>query len=82
MDDKRPMQREFGEKATGSGLAKAGVRPFLQVWYVCSGQYHRAYRSVDGSGYMSRCPKCGKGVRFKVGEQGVSSRRFEVDCGR
>jgi len=55
-------------------------RPFLQVMFRCANAYLRVYRSADAQRYLARCPKCGKEVRFQVGEGGTSQRQFEVSC--
>ncbi|MBS0188829.1 MAG: hypothetical protein JSS51_12225 [Planctomycetes bacterium] len=57
-------------------------RPFLQVIFLCGPTYVRVYRNRAGDAYEARCPKCGKPVRFRVGEGGTDSRAFEVDCRR
>lgn len=58
-----------------------GVRPFLMVTFRCANAYQRVYRAADGTHYLARCPKCGKSVRFLVGEGGTSKRSFDVSCG-
>jgi hypothetical protein len=58
---------------------KAG-RPFLQIYFACSNTYQHVYRAVDQSHYLARCPRCGKHVRFQVGEGGTAQRRFTVSC--
>jgi hypothetical protein len=40
----------------------------------------RVYRNADGVTYLARCPRCGKAVRFRVGQGGRSERFFEVRC--
>lgn len=55
-------------------------RPYLRLWFKCSGQYARAYRSACGSVYVGRCPKCGASSRFRVGAGGTSERFFQVSC--
>lgn len=59
---------------------QAGARPFLQVYFRCANFYQRVYRNAAGTHYQARCPKCGKTVRFQVGQGGTSQRRFEVQC--
>lgn len=68
--------------AASGGNARAGSarRPFLQVWFRCSGHYQRVYRSADGTSYQARCPKCAKQVRFRVGPGGTGERFFQVHC--
>ena len=51
-------------------------RPFLSVHFACCGAYQRVYRSKGGDSYEGRCPRCGRPVRFVVGEGGTPSRAF------
>jgi PHP family Zn ribbon phosphoesterase len=53
-------------------------RPFLSVQFACCSVYQRIYRSADGKSYNGRCPRCGKPVKFTVGEGGTDSRAFIV----
>lgn len=72
-----------GRKAAGRGLGTAPqgeARPWIGVHFVCSNQYVRVHRKVDGSAYLARCPSCGRQVRFRVGPGGTESRFFEVSC--
>jgi hypothetical protein len=57
-----------------------GARPWLGVRFVCSGQYQRVYRDVNGERYLARCTKCGKTITFKVGSGGSDQRFFDVSC--
>ena len=54
-------------------------RPYLRVQFRCCNAYQRIYRSADGTSYNGRCPKCGRPVRFVVGEGGTSCRDFIVE---
>jgi hypothetical protein len=53
-------------------------KPFLSVHFACCGVYTRIYRNPTDPEYRGRCPKCGKPVRFVVGEGGTTSRTFVV----
>jgi len=53
-------------------------RPFVSVHFTCCGVYTRVYRTADGAAYRGRCPRCGVGVNFRVGENGTSARFFTV----
>lgn len=55
-------------------------RPWLQVYFRCSGQYQRVYRNARGDLYIARCTKCGQSIRFAVGPGGTDRRFFEVSC--
>ncbi len=55
-------------------------RPWIGVLFTCSNEYLRVSRSPDASVYRARCAKCGRLVRFRVGEGGSDSRFFEVSC--
>ncbi len=56
------------------------IRPWIGVMFTCANEYLRVSRSPDASVYRARCPKCGKSVRFRVGEGGSDARFFEVSC--
>jgi len=60
--------------------ADEGPRPFIQVWFECSGQYQKVFRNRAGNGYMARCATCGKSIRFRVGNGGTPQRAFRVSC--
>lgn len=62
----------------GGGDAPAQRRDFLGVQFACCGVYQRVYRDPAGTHYHGRCPRCGKAVRFAVGEGGTNSRFFVV----
>jgi hypothetical protein len=53
-------------------------RPFVSVNFACCGVYQRIYRAADGKSYTGRCPRCGKPVKFIVGEGGTAARFFTV----
>jgi hypothetical protein len=53
-------------------------QPFLQVEFACCNTYQRIYRSRDGASYQGRCPRCGKPVKFSIGDCGTSARAFIV----
>lgn len=53
-------------------------RPFISVRFACCGTYQRIYRNADGQSYQGRCPRCGKPVKFIVGEGGTDARTFIV----
>ena len=55
------------------------ARPYLSVLFNCCRVYQRVYKSVDGSGYAGRCPKCGRTIRFVVGDGGTGERTFVVE---
>lgn len=71
---------DAGAQAGPSGVGK----PSLQVYFRCSNQYVRVLRASGGQGaaggYVARCPRCGKSMRFVVGEGGTSRRFFELSC--
>lgn len=55
-------------------------RPSIQVWFECAGLYQLVFRAVGGDCYLARCAKCGKTMRFDVGEGGTPQRTFRVRC--
>jgi hypothetical protein len=67
-----------GAKNPHPANCTSGPRPYLSVHFACCGVYQRIYRDPDGTQYAGRCPRCGKPVRFAVGEGGTSLRCFTV----
>ncbi|HEY7088108.1 MAG TPA: hypothetical protein VH518_08475 [Tepidisphaeraceae bacterium] len=62
-------------RAKGSQQSK----PFLSIHFACCGVYCRIYRNTDGTAYVGRCPRCGRSVKFPVGEGGTDQRYFVVE---
>ena len=63
----------------GGSAPAAGSRPFLSVHFACCNVYLRLYRAPGAAEYAGRCPRCGKSVRFPVGEGGTDARTFRVE---
>lgn len=61
------------------GHSPAG-KPYLQLWFRCANQYARANKTPDGTGYLGRCPKCGKTMEFEIGPGGSTQRLFQISC--
>jgi len=57
---------------------ESGSRPWLAVNWKCCSAYSRVYRNRSGTAYEGYCPKCGKALRVKIGENGTSHRFFEA----
>ena len=53
-------------------------RRFLSVHFACCNIYLRLYRDPGAAEYTGRCPRCGKSVRFPVGQGGTTARIFGV----
>ncbi len=68
------------EAGKDAGAAHGVERPWIGVRFLCSNRYVRVHRRADGSGYLARCPACGRQVSFRVGPGGTESRFFEVSC--
>lgn len=79
MHDPRDIKLDVaGLSPAGSEPASASGRPFLSVRFDCCRVYQRIYRDPAGHSYTGRCPRCGKPVRFAVGDGGTASRAFIV----
>ena len=72
--------RDYKLEVTGVAAPQPAApgRPFLSVHFACCGVYQRVYRDPGARAYNGRCPRCGRGVRFVVGEGGTSARCFTV----
>jgi PHP family Zn ribbon phosphoesterase len=72
-----------GRAASSASKPKPAVngpmRPFIGVTFNCCRVYVRVHRSADVDQYVARCPRCGKSVRFVVGEGGTDARTFVVE---
>lgn len=64
----------------GAAEGSTGKRPSLAVYFACANAYTRVLRNPDGQAYVARCPKCGKSMRFVVGQGGTAQRTFQVSC--
>lgn len=80
------MASDAGYQVEISGLpstdpAPADLQPraWVGVRFDCCGVYTRIYKNADGTGYVGRCPKCGRNVRLRVGPGGTSSRFFVAE---
>jgi hypothetical protein len=75
--------RDYKVEIPGLGQRHESVskepNPFLSIHFRCCGVYCRIYRNASGEAYVGRCPRCGKPVRFLVGEGGTEQRFFVVE---
>lgn len=78
--DSNPSHLNILEGRDREPTQASGARPFIQVWFDCAGLYQKVLRSADGTFYLARCGKCGKTMRFEVGDGGSSQRTFHVRC--
>ncbi len=74
------FDREDTARSTAPVAAGGGDRPWIGVQFDCAGVYLRVNRNAAGTGYLSRCPRCGAVVRFRVGTGGTDQRFFRVRC--
>jgi len=51
-------------------------RPWVGIRFDCCGVYTRVYCSADATAYRGKCPRCGRSVTLRVGENGTSARFF------
>jgi hypothetical protein len=66
-------------KGLADGSRPQQSRPFLSIHFACCGVYCRVYRNSEGTAYAGRCPRCGRAVKFPVGEGGTDQRFFVVE---
>lgn len=69
-------QPDAESAATAGGAAP---RPFLSVLFACCNVYQRVYRDPAENAYCGRCPKCGRSVRFPIGQSGTAARFFRAE---
>lgn len=74
----RPDDHSPSESPSATPAAPA-ARPFLSVLFACCNVYQRVYRDSSEAAYMGRCPKCGRSVRFPIGQGGVATRFFRAE---
>jgi hypothetical protein len=78
MSDPRDYKLDLSTAGESPSSSSAAGRPFLSVTFACCQVYTRIYRSPDATHYAGRCPRCGKPVRFLVGQGGTTARNFTV----
>jgi hypothetical protein len=78
MTDPRDYKIDVAGVSASPANATSPSRLFLSVRFACCGVYQRIYRSADGASYQGRCPRCGKPVKFVVGDGGTDARQFVV----
>jgi hypothetical protein len=73
------VELSSADGGTSPSTPHRSLRPFLSVHFACCNAYQRVYRSLDGTRYDGRCPRCGKPARFRVGRDGTAERSFVVE---
>lgn len=79
MNDPRDFKLDVSSLPPARLARQSTPRPFLSVLFKCCAVYQRVYRSIDGSEYQGKCPRCGLPVRFAVGADGTAARSFVVE---
>jgi hypothetical protein len=74
------LREDDPRKPAATGHATPPARPILHVYFQCANAYQRVLRSVDGTSYTARCPKCGIAKHFLVGPGGSDQRTFRLSC--
>ena len=78
MADPRDYKLDIAGLEGATEERKTEPRPYLRLQFACCNVYQRIYKNADGKSYQGRCPRCGKPVKFVVGDGGTSSRDFIV----
>jgi hypothetical protein len=73
-----PPSRTPASSAQDDSDTTRASRPFLGVLFECCKVYARVYRNAAGTHYSGACPRCAKGVRFRIGEGGQNTRFFSA----
>ncbi|MBN2526715.1 MAG: hypothetical protein JXR76_09995 [Deltaproteobacteria bacterium] len=60
------------------GKEKDEPKKFLGIMFECCNVYARIYKNKAGTAYVGHCPRCGRGIRIRVGKGGTSNRFFNV----
>lgn len=61
----------------GSTGGNPKPREFLGIHFRCCNVYGRIYKNRTGNAYSGGCPRCGRRVEAKVGDNGQGTdRRF------
>jgi hypothetical protein len=76
--DPRDYKLDLSTPSTTGSHGGHASRPFLSVHFACCNVYLRLYRAQGAAEYAGRCPRCGKSVRFPVGQGGTTARTFRV----
>ena len=76
--DPRDYKLELSNQSTTPTSGEGATRPFLSVHFACCNIYLRLYRAPGAAEYTGRCPRCGKSVRFPIGQGGTTARTFRV----
>ena len=76
--DPRDYKLDISSLGGPAPAPKPVAKPFLSVLFACCGVYQRVYRDSSSTSYQGRCPRCGRTVRFPVGQGGTTSRFFRV----
>ena len=62
----------------GSGRETLVGRPWVAIQFKCCRCYTRIYRNRKATAYEGQCPKCGRRVKLKIGNNGTNQRFFEA----
>jgi hypothetical protein len=77
--DPRDYKVDIAGINSGGESQKSRRQAYLSIHFACCSVYSRVYRNREGDAYAGRCPRCGRSVRFPIGEGGTERRFFVVE---